>query len=561
MNIERSLSIELLIIAALLTFVCYDARAIGEEIPLVEGKADLITGLDCNKIQQCIDKASSGDTILITAGTYFENLTLDKNLTLQGEGKETTIIDGQAINPVVTISNHVTATMANLAITNGTSGIHNEGTLTLNHCTISHNINGGISNWHDKSVLTINSCTIKNNSITGISGGIYNGGGKLLIINSTIGGNSDGRVYSNGELILPNVDNRENNFTDVGNWGIAMLREGESSSSQFGNEVDDVEGMVILHNSNFVRDDSFGIYNEEITTLLKREVASPVHVINEVNLEAVNSEVSGNISNINGESSLMAIPSTPTLIYVSSSSSGKVGGIAFNKEDILVYSTNTNTWSLYFDGSDVGLAGADLNAFHLQNDGSLLLSLQDANFSIPSFDIVQASDIVRFLPTSLGEMTQGNFEWYFDGSDVGLSSVEGIDAIGFTIEGDLLVSIIVGFQANDIDGADKDLLVFKGSSFGKNTAGIWSLYFDGSDVNLGGPTEDIYGAWLNPNNGDLYLTTLGGFSVAEFSGDTDDIFIFTPNTLGDNTEGSFDTFWDGDLSDLTNEWIDGLFLQ
>ena len=96
---------------------------------------------------------------------------------------------------------------------------------------------------------------------------------------------------------------------------------------------------------------------------------------------------------------------------------------------------------------------------------------------------------------------------------------------------------------------------------GQNTAGTWSLYFDGSDVSLSSPTEDIYGVWLHPINGDLYLTTLGGFSVAGLSGDTDDIFIFTSNTFGNSTSGSFNTFWDGDITGFTNEWIDGLFLR
>ena len=64
--------------------------------------------------------------------------------------------------------------------------------------------------------------------------------------------------------------------------------------------------------------------------------------------------------------------------------------------------------------------------FHLQDDGSLLLSLQETSFSIPNFNTVKASDIIRFVPTSLGKKTQGNFEWYFDGSDVGLGSEEGI---------------------------------------------------------------------------------------------------------------------------------------
>ena len=668
MVIKQNLSIVLLAIGTLLTFLCNDAQAINEEAPLLKINADLTTGLDCITIQQCIDKANPSDTILITAGTYFENLILDKNLTLQGAGEAITIIDGKAINSVITINNHVTATITNVTITNGISGIRNGGTLKLNYSTINQNTNGGISNWHDDSALTIKNCSVKNNSIIGVGGGIYNGGGKLTIINSIIEGNSASRVgggifaefkskailkntiisnnisdlgggiyhdaddfklinssiinniasqgggiyndqhtqiqlentlikgnsatangggiysftdnkvtlvsstvegntaskdgggiysaegrdygnevnlkssmvignlaggkgsgvfndinstielanstindndgsglHNNGELILQ--DSGNNNVTHIGSWGTVVLTyEETNSNNNFEGEASDSEDLVILHNKNTVHNNRFGIYSKEITTLVKSEVNRNdlIDTASYTNLEVIDSVISENISNINSEVSLTVKPSIPNLIYVSSSSSGKVENISFNKEDILVYNLSTKTWSLYFDGSDVGLSSADLNAFHLQNDGSLLLSLQEKSFAIPNFDTVKASDIVRFLPTSLGKTTQGNFEWYFDGSDVGLSNAEGIDAIGFTIEGDLLVSIIVGFQAKDIAGTDKDLYIFKASSLGQNTTGNWSLYFDGSDINLNGPTEDVYGAWLNPNNGDLY---------------------------------------------------------
>ena len=76
------------------------------------------------------------------------------------------------------------------------------------------------------------------------------------------------------------------------------------------------------------------------------------------------------------------IPPTPTttpppsgsdVLYLSSTSNGRAGDVAFNDEDILAYNTGTNTWSLYFDGSDVGVTG-DVNAFALMSDGSILLS-------------------------------------------------------------------------------------------------------------------------------------------------------------------------------------------
>jgi len=56
-------------------------------------------------IQSLIDAASPGDTIYVPSGTYYENIVIDKSITLVGEDKETTIIEGVEYNvDVVTIS-------------------------------------------------------------------------------------------------------------------------------------------------------------------------------------------------------------------------------------------------------------------------------------------------------------------------------------------------------------------------------------------------------------------------------------------------------------------------
>jgi len=46
------------------------------------------------RIQDAIDDASNGDTIFVYSGTYYEHITIMKRVTLIGENKETTIIDG-----------------------------------------------------------------------------------------------------------------------------------------------------------------------------------------------------------------------------------------------------------------------------------------------------------------------------------------------------------------------------------------------------------------------------------------------------------------------------------
>jgi parallel beta-helix repeat protein len=50
---------------------------------------------DFHTIQEAINAASDGDTVYVRAGTYAENVVLNKSLSLIGEDAETTIIDGE----------------------------------------------------------------------------------------------------------------------------------------------------------------------------------------------------------------------------------------------------------------------------------------------------------------------------------------------------------------------------------------------------------------------------------------------------------------------------------
>ncbi len=54
-------------------------------------------------IQDAIDNASEGDTVFVYQGHYFENITINTSITLLGEDRKTTIIDGGEQGTVVTI--------------------------------------------------------------------------------------------------------------------------------------------------------------------------------------------------------------------------------------------------------------------------------------------------------------------------------------------------------------------------------------------------------------------------------------------------------------------------
>jgi hypothetical protein len=148
---------------------------------------------------------------------------------------------------------------------------------------------------------------------------------------------------------------------------------------------------------------------------------------------------------------------------------------------------------------------------------------------------------VRFVPASLGDSTAGSFAFYFDGSDVGLNnSLEDIDAIAIAPDGRLIMSTLDNCNADGISGAqDEDLLIFTATSLGANTAGTFSLYFDGSDVGLStSSSEDIVGAAVLPG-GNLLLATAGAYSVPGLSGGNDDVIRFAPTSLGPTTAGSY----------------------
>ena len=91
-------------------------------IILLSGCIDLPTTDQNNKVEiqgrngyydtinQAIENATEGDTVIVYPGCYQETLTIDKSLTLKGVKKETTIIDGNFEGDVI----HVTADNVNI---------------------------------------------------------------------------------------------------------------------------------------------------------------------------------------------------------------------------------------------------------------------------------------------------------------------------------------------------------------------------------------------------------------------------------------------------------------
>jgi len=161
----------------------------------------------CKTIGHAISRASSGDSIMVAAATYTENLGVSISLKIIGAAAKTTIIDGGGKDTVVAISTNAHVILSGLTIRNGKfsvnrfgspgGGIRNAGTLTVNDSTISGNAargGGGIANF---GTLALSNSTISGNTAfaggPGVSygGGIYNNNaGTLTVKNGTISGNA-----------------------------------------------------------------------------------------------------------------------------------------------------------------------------------------------------------------------------------------------------------------------------------------------------------------------------------------------------------------------------------
>lgn len=245
----------------------------------------------------------------------------------------------------------------------------------------------------------------------------------------------------------------------------------------------------------------------------------------------------------------------PTL-FIGSSTSGTAGGVSFADDDILTKDLTTGVWSLYFDGSDLGISSQDADAVEALADGSLLMSFTSA-FTLSGLGSVDDSDIVRFVPSSTGPETSGMWEWYVDASDVGLTnSDEDVDAFSLLADGRIVVSTTGSASVSGVSAADEDLMVYTPARLGASSSGTWAMYFDGSDVGLASSSsEDVSGVWVDPT-GRIHLSTAGSFSVSGASGDGSDIFTCAPKALGSTTACTFTKYWDGSSNGFAGEVTD-----
>jgi CSLREA domain-containing protein len=203
---------------------------------------------DCS-LREAIATASPGDTVLfsslfnspqtITLGSG--ELFINKNLQVLGTGADKLTISGNNVSRVFRIGSGVTATLDGLTISGGNAlsapvvsgggGIYNGGgTLMLTSSSVSGNtasFGGGILN--ESGTLVVTSSTVSGNSGS-LGGGLRSvtnpnigGFGRVTIINSTFSGNSadtdGGGIYNSNLLTITNSTFTGNRADSDGSGG------------------------------------------------------------------------------------------------------------------------------------------------------------------------------------------------------------------------------------------------------------------------------------------------------------------------------------------------------
>ncbi len=233
-------------------FLCCFSSGIQAATITVTNTSDSGSG----SLRQAILDANAGDNITFATsadGTIVlsTELVVDKNLVFQGNGTDKTVISGNGVTRVFTISANTTVAMSQLKITKGYleglgGGIFSDGTLTLTEVTVteSNSYEGG--GLYNTGTLNINQSLITNNTSSDRGAGIHNRGTMSLtqstvslnkvsaeIINNDITGGScasnsclGGGLYNFGTLVISN-SNIINNLSYFG--GGVYISQGDAT--------------------------------------------------------------------------------------------------------------------------------------------------------------------------------------------------------------------------------------------------------------------------------------------------------------------------------------------
>ncbi|MBP1927754.1 hypothetical protein J2741_000301 [Methanolinea mesophila] len=311
---------------------------------------------EVENIQAAVDAASDGDTIVLKRGTYYENVVINKSVTLIGFGPGETVINGDTGNVVIAggvinvtkpgiLSSGPSVTLVGMTITGGTA-----------------HYGGGIFN--DDGSVDLSWISIQDNSASLSGGGIYTMGGTVTMDgNTTVAGNTapvGGGVVNDGSTLT--MDS-----------GSAIT----GNTAQAGGGVENVQGTLVMNNGSSISGNSAtynggGVYSWFSSTITMNGGSITGNTAETGTGGGIYTDSSSPV-NKNGGTVSNNTPDNIAYEYEVTLQGADIGNIIFNTED----------WSFVAHlqgltpGMEYWLAGewipGTIASAHAAGDGSLLL--------------------------------------------------------------------------------------------------------------------------------------------------------------------------------------------
>ena len=205
-------------------------------------------------INEALAVADDGDTIIVEAGTYNENVTINKSVILQGGTGVLLQGSGSGNGFLIQAAN---ITISGFEITNFAIGIRtyggpsNFGNLTISNVNINNNTQNGVLIVYDTfGTVTIEDCQINSNSQNGI--GISNDAviTELTIENSTISSNGNHGFYlASSDTVVKKFTSTNVTFANNHWEGFYVINATLENASIQGGLIGDNELGVLLRSS------------------------------------------------------------------------------------------------------------------------------------------------------------------------------------------------------------------------------------------------------------------------------------------------------------------------
>ena len=401
------------------------------------GDGSLVNLAATGSLQNAVDLAADGSTVNLAEGTFpaGTQVTLSRNIALNGFETGTTILNGNNTNRLLEVLSGVTVSLSNLTLMNGNTdgnggGILNAGTLIISNSTISDNSaeysGGGIYN---SGTLIINNSILSNNlALDG--GGIENGASSTTLTNTVLTENTaqryGGGINSNGNTITVTNSDLTGNTADQGG-GIFHSSDSIATvtSSTISGNVATLGGGISNGSYNY----ESGIVNLTDSTISTNTAQSGGGIYNSGNSSGAaftltNSTISGNTAQYSGGGIYNSNNGIGGILNLSNSTiSGNTaqsgGGIhnsgTLTSSSSLISGNTASTGANFFNDVNVAafISGGN-NLFGNSGDAGVFAIALDVS------DIVPIADLSQILDLTLADN---------GGSTLTLALVEGSPAI------------------------------------------------------------------------------------------------------------------------------------